>query len=506
MLALSVSKRVSDVNKKSPLAKNTLPASPDRRAILKALGTLPVLATMPRATWAANQNQSDVIVVGAGLSGLNAALMLESQGLSVRVLEGRNRIGGRVQSLRNIPGNPEVGGTAFGPGYARLVEAARTYGVGLIDITPVVPYFYRRELILGDEVIPKDKWPTHAKNPFPEGMRELMPWMYLNMFMAQKNPLQTTDAWLDPANTKFDISLHEWLRSQGLSDAAIQLAYNTNPAHGMSSHDVSALMIMMGAAFSGMQRRLAGSGKVMGYTAAGGNQSIPEAMANALKDEVRLNASVTGVRSTGGGAEVHCADGTVYRAKHVVCSVPCSVLRRVRIDPVFTGAQLRGVHTLESQIVNQLHLVASEPFWESDGLDPNMFTDSLAGMVVAEHKGKTPAEVTSLTVWIRGDDAALMDQMPEDEAIAAVVRDLERLRPAAKGKLKVMGYKSWYRDPFAAGDWAYWQPGQISDFARDLATPNGNIHFCGEHTAVSNRGMEGAMESGERVALEILDA
>jgi monoamine oxidase len=32
------------------------------------------------------------------------------------------------------------------------------------------------------------------------------------------------------------------------------------------------------------------------------------------------------------------------------------------------------------------------------------------------------------------------------------------------------------------------------------------LHFCGEHTAVSNRGMEGAMESGERVALEVADA
>lgn len=39
-----------------------------------------------------------------------------------------------------------------------------------------------------------------------------------------------------------------------------------------------------------------------------------------------------------------------------------------------------------------------------------------------------------------------------------------------------------------------------------VATPHGRLHFCGEHTAVSNRGMEGAMESGERVALEVMDS
>jgi monoamine oxidase len=97
-----------------------------------------------------------------------------------------------------------------------------------------------------------------------------------------------------------------------------------------------------------------------------------------------------------------------------------------------------------------------------------------------------------------------MDQVDEQTAIAAVVADIERLRPAAKGQLEVVAYKSWYRDPFAAGDWAVWQPGQIADLFAQVAKPHERIHFCGEHTAVSNRGMEGALESGERAALEVL--
>ena len=49
-----------------------------------------------------------------------------------------------------------------------------------------------------------------------------------------------------------------------------------------------------------------------------------------------------------------------------------------------------------------------------------------------------------------------------------------------------------------------WAPGQVTAFASEVGKPHGRIHFCGEHTAVSNRGMEGAMESGERAAFEIL--
>ena len=244
----------------------------------------------------------------------------------------------------------------------------------------------------------------------------------------------------------------------------------------------------------------------MGYTAKGGNQSIPEAMANALKHEVQLNTTVTGIRSEGGQAEVHCADGSIYRAKRVICSVPCSVLRLIKIDPILSGPQARGVSTLESQVVNQLHLVAKEPYWEQDGLNPNMFSNSLAGMVVAEHKGAKPADVSSLTIWIRGQDAAWMDTQADAVSTKAVMDDFLRMRPAAKGKVEIVGYKSWYRDPFSIGDWAYWQPGQVSSFATELGKPHERIHFCGEHTAVSNRGMEGAMESGERAALEVLNS
>ena len=68
--------------------------------------------------------RSDVIVIGAGLSGLNAALLLEEQGLKVTVLEGRDRIGGRLLTLQDVPGRPEAGGNGIGHSYARLLDLA----------------------------------------------------------------------------------------------------------------------------------------------------------------------------------------------------------------------------------------------------------------------------------------------------------------------------------------------------------------------------------------------
>jgi monoamine oxidase len=473
----------------------------NRRRVLQAVGATAAAAALPRRLRA--QDRSEVLVIGAGLSGLYAALLLEEAGVDVRIIEGRDRVGGRVLSHRNVPGNPESGGTAFAPGYARLVDAARNYGVGLIDLTPMLPFFFRRELALGGEIIPAAAWPTHPRNPFPEGTRETMPWTFLPSFLARNNPLNNVEDWLAPRSAKLDTSLHQWLRENGLSEEIIELTYNTSPSHGNTAHDVSALMVLFAAMFQELQRRL--SGKIAGYTAVGGNLSIPEAMAKALKTEVQFRREVTGLRSTADGAEAHCADGRVYRADYVICSIPFSVLRRVTMDPIVTGPQGLAVRTLGSQAVSQVHIVPKRRFWEQDGLNPSMFTDGLPGMVIAEHKGQRPEDITSLTVWVRGHQATRLDELEQKDATAAVVKSIEKLRPAAKGQLEVAAFKSWSRDPFSAGDWAVWQPGQVTAFAKEVAQPHGRIHFCGEHTAVANRGMEGAMESGERVAVEVLE-
>ena len=67
----------------------------------------------------------DAIVIGAGLSGLHTARLLEEQGLNVLVLEGRDRIGGRVYTLMDVPGNPEAGGEWIGGNYARMLDTTR---------------------------------------------------------------------------------------------------------------------------------------------------------------------------------------------------------------------------------------------------------------------------------------------------------------------------------------------------------------------------------------------
>ena len=474
-----------------------------RRRLVQSIVTAPLL--VGTAPLARSQNRAQVLVIGAGLSGLNAAVLLQQEGVDVRVIEGRQRVGGRILTLRDVPGKPETGGTGASPAYARWIDAARTYNVPLADMTPILPYLFKRELVLGDEVIPTAAWPDHPRNPFPKDARDQLPWQFVSRIIREGNPLDSLDDWLDPANAHLDIALHDWLTARGLSDPMIELGYNTNSSFGSSAHAVSALNVFGNNTLSTLQREFVASSGVAGYRISEGIQSIPEAMSATLKHEVEFGRDVVGLRSNGSGAEVHCADGSVYRADRVVCSIPAAVLRRVRMDPFWKPLQAKLIRTLAYQRLNVAHIVPTEPFWEADGINPNMFTDGPAGMVLAQRRGSSPAEVTSFSCWISGRWADWLDQLGP-AAGAAVVAHLESIRPAARGKLKVATLKSWSSDPFAAGTWAVWGPGQISELANAVAQPHGRVHFCGEHTAVTTRGMEGALESGERVALEVLDA
>lgn len=473
----------------------------DRRTLIAAAGATAALAATPRPLRAATR--SKVLVIGAGLSGLHAALTLQDAGLEVRVIEGRDRVGGRVLSHRNVPGNPESGGTGFAPGYARLVTAATTYKVELVDITPTLPFFGQRELYLGGERVALESWATHPKNPFPEPLKKLPPWALLGAAVGAKNPLATNDAWVDPANAKLDIPLADWLKSLGWSDQTIRMAYDINPGWGDSARDVSTLMVLCALKFQQTQQELA-KGKALGYVARGGNQAIPEAMAAALRQPVELNRKVVGIRTDSSGAEVRCADGSSYRADHVVCSIPTAVLRNVKIEPGLTGVQAEAVKKLGVQAISLVHFVPKNKFWEDDGLAPGFVSDGLVNMLFAERKGTDPKEVTSLSAWLRGANARALDKLGEKAAIKRVLGEIGKLRPAAKGQLELGAYHSWMLDPYSLGDWAVWEPGQVTAYAREIGKAAGRLHFCGEHTAISNRGMEGAMESGERAALEIL--
>lgn len=453
----------------------------------------------PTMKASASAGQPDVLILGAGISGLHSAHLLEEMGMKVTILEARERVGGRILTLMDQPGYPEMGFNSMAAGYGRGIDAAQRAGVELQEVGARYRIGPPSQVYIGNTAMTREEWARFPGNPFPEQYRSVMPGELVGMLVAQNGRLEDWTRWSDPANAALDVSLHEFLKGQGLSDAAIHLANDLAPYYGINAYGTSSLMMEFN---DGFIKTMMAAG-MESLAVKGGNQKLPIALAEQIKGDILLGREVLGIVQEDAGTTVFCADGSRFTAPKVICSLPLSALRNVKIDPALNGVQAEAVAQLGYQPISMAFITAESPFWEEDGLAPGMWTDGLLGNVMPQRYGEDPNEITGFIVQARGNLALYWDRMDPEAVKQMIVRRIEQLRPAAKGKIKAHTYFSWAKERFNGGDVSYLAPGQ-STWVNDMAQPAGNMHFCGEHLATSARGLEGAMESAERAVLEVL--
>ena len=211
---------------------------------------------------------------------------------------------------------------------------------------------------------------------------------------------------------------------------------------------------------------------------------------------------MTKISSGQAGVEVACAGGAVYKADYCVITVPFSVLRGIAVDPPFEGAQKEAVEQVPYTAITQYFLLPKKPFWDEDRLPPMMWTDTPVERIFPQRD--PDGRLMSLTCWIDGANAIRLDAMPEPDQIAFVLTELARIRPSTKGSVEVARIVSWAREPYSRGAYSNYLPGQVTRLKPVMAKPWHRLHFAGEHTAFTSPGMEGAMESGERVTDELV--
>lgn len=446
----------------------------------------------------ARRNDFDLIVIGAGLSGLNAALAAEAQGARVLVLEAQQRIGGRMFTLDSVPGRPEAGANTFADGYGATLSAAATAGVEMQDITPMLQRSPPGLLMINGQDISRADWPNHPDNPLPAAFRQYFPYEAGLRAVSDHPMVANPEGWLDPADPTPDASVAQWLASKGFSEAAINLAWDTSPAYGNSAAKASILHIGFIQGWLARQRTM-GSAQ---YAVAGGNQRLPEGLARKLSEPVQLGEAVLAVRQDASRVSVHTASGRTYTAERAIVSAPLPALRRIAFDPPLPPEKAEAVASIGYQAISIIFLTARKPFWLDDGKSPGMWTNGDAGWVLAAPFGDDPAQpINGFAVHGRGALAQRWSAMGAQAAMANTVAAIEALRPAARGLLEAHHYQAWADEPFAGGAWAIHAPGQPRRLGPELSTPFGRLFFAGEHCSPDQRGMEAAASSGLMTAL-----
>ena len=416
---------------------------------------------------------TEFLILGGGMAGLNLAWQLQQAGKDYILLEGNDRLGGRMYTHPTI--GRDVGGRGIGDKYTEAMKLIRAFDVPLRDITDALRS--PSSVYLDGKLYPK--W--EETDPAPNVLE------YSRLKNVARE-LTALDRWFqEPA---LDQPYAEFLRSLGHTEAEIARINISSNYNDVAT--TSALNAYHSRAF----RKFNGSERV--YNLRDGARSLVDAVGGALDRPVHLRKVVTDIRDESSRVVVSCADGSSYRAKRVVSTLPFTTLRAVKIDAPLSGGQRRLIDELPYTTITQIHLAATEPYWETDGAPVSTWTDTPLERIMTHTPG-----TTELVCWVNGRGTAFFDGMSEREVADYTLKKLAEIRPASAGKVEYLGTHSWGRNPFSRGAYAEFAVGQPGLFAAAIR-PAGNLHFAGEHAARADRGIEGAAASATRVFNELI--
>lgn len=441
-----------------------------QKALVGGLAT----SILPMSCATAPKLDTEFLILGGGISGLFLANLLEKAGKDYMLLEGSSRLGGRMFTRTDI--GRDVGGRGIGDKYHNLLPLIEETGVEMIDITD---FMYSPSAIYLDGEI-RHPWPNEKVKPAVHQFKAL----------GKSEYLSGLDQWYQ--NADFDEPYSAFLKRQGLTDEEIALAdisLNYNDIH-----KTSAINAHHSRAFG----KYNGSKRALNFK--GGTINFIDKIAAKLTKPVLTNKMVTRIDDSDTGARVTCQDGSSYKAKKVISTLPFTTLRDVKLNANINPNQAKAIKEIAYTNITQIHLSHSANYWEDDGLPMGMWTDTPLERIM--NVSASPTE-KKIACWVNGKGTTFFDKMSEKEIADYTIKKINEIRPASTGKIEYLGIQNWGQYKYNKGAYVEFAPGQASWFL-DMVKPAGNIHFAGEHTAHENRGMEAAAESANRVYKELI--
>jgi monoamine oxidase len=434
-------------------------------------------------------------VLGGGLSGLAAAATLARAGVDAQLLEARERVGGRVMTLR-APFDDglfaESGAEFISPGHQVLRRFLRSYGQR-VRARPAAARLYhfggcvRQGWSLADYGGP-------VKRDF-----ELVEQRSLALGASIPDPARP---WASPAAAALDgKSLADWLDLPRLHPIVRSyLSVWTTLDYATEAERLSLLM------YARDQRLIEESPVRAGDVAPDGLDRLATAMADDLGSRVHLATPVTALHQDGGSVAVHYSrDGLpgLIEAGYAVVALPLTIVRTLEISPPFDPARRQAIDGLRYGQVLKTHLQFRRRFWNDAGPTAGAMTD-LPFRSAWDSTQAQPGPRGILTTYTGSQAAVALAALPEEQRIGRCLEQLERIYPGCRADFELGVSVDWDADPAVRGAYSYFGPGELIRYGPWLARPEGRLHFAGEHTDRWQATMNGALASGTRAAGEIL--
>lgn len=463
---------------------------------------------LPKAT-----NPKKVTIIGAGMAGLVAASLLKDAGHQVTILEGNNRIGGRIYTVREpftLGNYLDMGAMRFPDSHELVMEYIRKFNlptnrfINTTDddilfvngILTTAAYYEKNPDVLQFPLPPEERGKT-AKELLFTAVQPL-----LNLYYSSSPEDQ------EKLRKKFDrYSFDDFLRynpfGDSLSANAIRMIKVILGPEGFPEYSfIDVLFDIIGTAFSE---------DLTFYEITGGNELLPRELFQQLKDNLIFNQKVNRIYQKENGVTVTARDSVTgnyhaFDGDYTIVTVPYSVFQFIDVYPY------QSVSYKKWKVIRELNYISSvkvglefkSKFWKKSGIG-NIITDFPTRFIYnPSHDNGEEGPGVMLASYSWGNNAMLWSSLDERG----------RIREALSGMYKIYGEQvyteylqgatfSWSQNQFSAGCFTLFAPNQASDFDEAIYLPEGRIHFAGEHTSSFHGWVEGAIESGVRAAYEV---
>ncbi len=444
---------------------------------------------------------ADVCVVGAGYAGLTCARRLRQAGKSVVVLEARDRIGGRIWTVRLADGSPvDRGGGWLGPRHDAIFGLAREVGVATYKT-----WVKGAHLLIAEGRTRRYTGLIPKISPLAIATIALAQ-MKIN-WMAKHVPVEAP--WTAKRALEWDSrSVAWWLERSGIRTPVARDLFEMAVGGLFTGdlHETSLLhLLFLARSHGSIDTLFRIDGGAQENLVEGGAGAIAERVADALGDGVRLNAPVRSITQQSDHVVVAGGDLTVS-ARHAVVGVPPALALEISFDPVLPDDRLTLYRNAIAGPETKTLVVYDEPFWRGDGFSGQ---SSEPGSVSEVTLDATPASgrpgvIASFTF---GRVAARVDALAVVERRRSVLGSLTaRFGQRAAAPVDFIE-TPWWKEPWTRGcSMAHLPPGILTRFGPLLRQPFGRVHWAGTETATTSHGaIDGAVRSGERAAAEILE-
>lgn len=449
----------------------------------------------PGSATLVGENKVDVVVVGAGLSGLTAARWLREAGKRVVVLEAQDRVGGRLLSGEVGGHHVDVGGQFFGPTQTAVKALAKELGL------PLVPTYTQGESILETS----------------EGIARINP-------MATDSPLfgelvglsQEIDVlagevgnhapWNTPRADQLDArTLANWADERGLSATGRSvLNIATRAVLGAEPEETSLLYWAYYVAQSDNLAMLLGTeGGAQGEWMPGGTQQMPLRLAGMLGGAVQLSSPVTHISQHETGVVVTTPNAR-FSAEQVIVAIPPHIADAIVFDPPLPQARQSLQQGAPFGTYLKVIVTYDRPFWRTQGLSGAASSD--VGPICNTLDESSGDGTGAMLGFIAGDNARTWLMLDQEAGRRAILDQLERwFGPEARSPTG-LHVQDWVADPWTkGGPVAVLPPTVLSRDGAALREPCGRIHWAGTEAATKWTGyMDGAVRAGEEAANQIL--